>query len=54
MKVKIVEYKIVCEYSVPSLEYLVRCEIENGWQPYGDLVARKHNFYQPMVKYEDE
>lgn len=56
---KIVDYKIVTERigGVP-LEDKVRLYIQDGWQPYGEVLithcAGKEVYNQVMVKYEEE
>lgn len=54
---KIIDYKIVKSVDLKVVESMVKQDIANGWQPYGDLVSGGYHShyekYQPMVLYEN-
>lgn len=57
---KIIDYEIIQEMYVITIQDIIQTKIKNGWQPYGTIVITPKdafgnvNIFQAMVKYEDE
>lgn len=54
-KKEIIDYKVSYEKSLSELEQYVQSQLQNGWEPYGQMIiindAPNRGFYQPLVKY---
>ena len=54
---KITEYKIVSENNTVFLSELVNKNIEEGWEPFGNVFVTEGTLrglkHQPMVKYRE-
>ena len=51
---KIEDYKIVEGSTIDILSAAVNREIKEGWQPFKIPFQDSRNFFQAMVKYEEE
>ena len=49
---KIIEYHIVSGHSISELETRVTEWIEEGLEPYGNLIIAPNEAFQVMVKYD--
>lgn len=49
---KIVDYIVVSEWELDTLQKAVKKHLEEGFQPYGSFVV-DDIFHQPMVKFEE-
>lgn len=54
-KKEIINYKVGAQNTLPELEQYVQNQLENGWQPYGQMIIintpPNMGFYQSLVKY---
>lgn len=52
MKLKVIEYKMICSSNTPKFNDAVNTKLKEGWELYGHPFADVQYNYQCLVKYD--